>query len=205
MEFKKRVDVSEQHNDQQNKDSSSEPDVKARLQTTPENSKGNGRFMHTNKSAKSLQVLNYVQERLELVSIQKGCERKRASIAKLQRKKETLKTYMEQMDDPFKEAKLKQDIASIAKDIDERIQKERKERKAACERLKKLNTLALQRVRQTKKCNVKGCNTFGRFRVHVEDIHGLSGLRCWRHGGRHKCNVKSCRKLSQGFTQADLS
>ena len=154
---------------------------------------------------KRLQDPKHVQEQLEIVSIQKGCERKRALIAVLQRKKETLKKKMEQMEDPAKEEKLKQDIAFITTDIDERIQKERKERKAACERLKKLNTLALQRVRQTKKCNVKGCNTFGRFRVHVEDIHGLSGLRCWRHGGRHKCNVKSCRKLSQGFTQADLS
>ena len=50
-------------------------------------------------------------------------------------------------------------------------------------------------------CNVAGCTTFARLRVHAEDVHGFPGNRCWRHGGRHTCNVKGCRRLSQGFTQ----
>ena len=51
------------------------------------------------------------------------------------------------MEDPDDEEKLKHCIESISKDIDERTQEERGRHKAGCERVKKLNEVALKRAR----------------------------------------------------------
>ena len=176
MELEKRIDASEQQNDQQTMDSSNEPEVKAGLCKIHTNSKGNGRCTHINKASKSLQDPKHVQERLEIVNDQKGCERKRTFINFVNKKKAELKNELEQIEDPTKEAKLKYCIDCISKDIDDRIQEERGHHKVGCELLKKLNEFALKRARRQRECNVKGCKAIARLHIHAEDVHGLSGF-----------------------------
>ena len=133
--------------EQQNEDSTSEPEVEAALQKTNAKPQGGDRFTQINKAAKCLQDPKYVQERLEIISIQKGCKRKRTVIDGLKEKKAKLKQELEQVEDPVKKEKFKHGIESISKDIDERIQKEREDHKAGCERVKTLNEFALKRKR----------------------------------------------------------
>ena len=99
------------------------------------------------KASTCLQDPKHVQERLEIISIQKACERKRARISALKTQKAKLKKELERSKDPAKQEKLKRDIDCISKDIDERTQEERDQHKAGCERVKTFNTLAFKRAR----------------------------------------------------------
>ena len=75
-ELEKRIDVLEQ----QNEDSSNEPEVEAGLQKTTAKPQGDDRFTQITKAAQCLRDPKHVQERLEIISIQKGCKRKQAVI-----------------------------------------------------------------------------------------------------------------------------
>ena len=114
----------------------------AALQKTIAKPKGDDRFTTISHAAKCLREPKHVQERLEIIAIQKKCERKRAVICFWKRKKAKLKTLLEQVKDPDKEEKLKHCINSISKEIDKREQEERGHFKVGCERVKNLNEFA---------------------------------------------------------------
>ena len=143
----KELDMTHNVLEQQTENSSSEPEVEVALQKTNAKPQGGDRFTQINKAAKCLQDPKYVQERLEIISIQKGCKRKRNAIDGLKETKARLKQELDQVEDLVKKEKFKHDIESISKDIHERIQKEREDHKAGCERVKTLNEFALKRIR----------------------------------------------------------
>ena len=71
----------------------------------------------------------------------------RTIIDGLKEKKAKLKKDLEQVDESDKEEQLKHCIEFISKQIDARTRDERGHHKASCDRVKKLNEFALQRVR----------------------------------------------------------
>lgn len=136
-ELKKRIDILEQQNNQQNEDSISELEVKACLQKTTTKPQGYDRLTQINKSSKYLQDTKHVQKGLAIISIQKECENKRALTGLLKERKVNLEKKLEQPEGPAKEEKFKLDIDSIPNGIDDRIQKEQGQHKSGCKRAKK--------------------------------------------------------------------
>ena len=181
MEHEKKIDVSQQQNEQQSEDLNSESEVKSGLQKTSAKSQGNDRCSHINKASQSWQDPWHFHDCLEMVSIQKRSWRTWID------NKAKLKNELGQMKDTTKEENLRYGIDFVSKEVNERIQGERRQYKVGCKPLQKRNEFALRHTCFRTTCNVEGCKTPAKVRVrprtkyNAESWGGSPGQRKLQH------------------------